>query len=218
MDAGSRKAGMRRFFFIAVTAAALGILFASCRSQKDALLGRWTSVARGKGGIATVVEFRPDSSFVSTSQMMLDCSYQFQGTQLVLSMTDARTGQASHDLVETRVSDDKLILKAPWDGAEYQMQRSEPPPASAVPVVGKWASGATGANPATAEFTADGKLLFRQRLKSAAGKYLVSGDSLTLNFEGAAPQKGKFELEADSLILTPEGGPSQVFKRSHPGD
>jgi len=208
---------MRRFSLIAVTAAALGIFFASCRSDKGPL-GKWTSVARGKGGVATVVEFRPDGSFVSTSQMMLDCSYQFQGSQLVLSMTDAATGKTSNDLVETRVTGDRLVLKAPWDGAEYEMQRPEPPPASAAPVVGKWVSGATGANPATAEFTADGKLLFRQRLKSAAGKYLVSGDSLTLNFEGAAPQKGKFELDGDSLILTPEGGPSQVFKRARPDD
>ena len=189
----------------------------SCRSDKR-LLGKWTSVARGKGGVATVVEFRPDGSFVSTYETMLDCSYQLQGGQLVLSMTDAKTGRTSADLVETRITGDKLILKAPWDGAEYEMQRSEARPTSHVPVVGKWISGANGAHPATAEFTPDGKLTFKQRLKSASGRYLVSGDSLTLNFEGSPPQKGKFRIEGDSLVLTPEGGAAQIFKSSRPDD
>ena len=208
---------MRRPILVAATLGVLSISVLSCRSNKR-LLGKWTSVARGKGGVATVVEFRPDGSFVSTYETMLDCSYQFQGGQLVLSMTDAKSGRTSADLVETRIAGDTLVLKAPWNGTEYEMQRSEAKPPSDVPVVGKWVSGANGAHPATAEFTHDGKLTFRQRLRSASGRYLVSGDSLTLDFEGSPPQKGKFRIEGDSLVLTPEGGAAQIFKSSQPDD
>lgn len=208
---------MRRPILVAAILAVVSIPVLSCRSNKG-LLGKWTSVARGKGGIANVVEFRPDGSFVSTYEMMLDCSYQLQGGQLVLSTADAKTGRTSADLVETRIAGDTLVLRAPWDGTEYEMQRSEAKPPSEVPVVGKWVSGANGAHPATAEFTPDGKLTFRQRLKSASGRYLVSGDSLTLDFESSPPQKGRFRIEGDSLVLTPEGGATQIFKSSRPDD
>lgn len=208
---------MRRPILVVATLAVLSVSVLSCRSNKR-LLGKWTSEARGKGGVATVAEFRPDGSFVSTYEMILDCSYQFQGGQLVLSMADAKTGRTSADLVETRISGDTLVLKAPWDGTEYEMQRSEVKRPSDVPVVGKWVSGANGAHPATAEFTPNGKLTFRQPLKSASGRYVVSGDSLALDFEGSPPQKGRFRFQGDSLVLTPDGGASQIFKKSRPDD
>lgn len=188
-------------------------LLASCRGDKG-LVGTWTSVARGKGGVATVVEFRGDGSFVSSYDTILDSTYKIQGEQLVLSTTDARSGQSSADFAEAHVDGDTLVLKAPWDGTEYTMQRTGPRPRAGTPIVGKWISGAAGPHPAYAEFSSDGKLSFRQRLKSAAGKYSVSRDSLTLSFEGLPAQEGTFKIEGDSLILTPRNGAKQVLKRT----
>jgi len=189
------------------------ILLASCRSDKG-LVGTWTSVARGKGGVATVVEFRGDGSFVSSYDTILDCTYKMQGEQLVLSTADGQSGQASAGFAEAHVDGDTLVLKAPWDGTEYTMQRTGAAHGGDSPIVGNWVSGAAGPHPAVAEFSSDGKLSFRQRLKSAAGKYSVSRDSLTLSFEGLPAQKGTFKIEGDSLILTPENGARQVLKRT----
>ncbi|HEV2494409.1 MAG TPA: hypothetical protein VG204_15195 [Terriglobia bacterium] len=168
--------------------------------------------------MATVVEFRPDGAFTSSYDTILDCSYKLQGDQLVISTVDARSGQTSADFAEAHVAGDALVLKAPWDGTEYAMQRIEPKRPGDPPIVGKWVSGAAGPRPAFAEFTSDGKLSFRQRLKSATGKYSVSRDSLTLSFEGSPAQKGTFKIEGDSLILTPENGARQVLKKTAPGN
>lgn len=205
---------IRRLILIFAIAVIAAIFSASCR-RDNGLVGTWTSVARGKGGLATIVEFRSDGSFASSYDTILDSSYKMQGDQLVLSTADGRGGQTSAGFAEARVSGNTLVLKAPWDGTEYTMQRSEPSPQGGSPIVGKWVSGAAGPHPAFAQFTSDGKLSFRQRLKSVAGKYSVARDSLTLNFAGSPPQKGTFKIEGDSLILTPENGAPQVLKKSN---
>jgi hypothetical protein len=208
---------MTRRTQVLLTSAIAALLLSSCRSDKG-LVGTWTSVARGKGGVATVVEFRPDGSFVSSYDTILDCSYKLQGDQLVISTVDARSGQTSADFAEARFDGDALVLKAPWDGTEYAMQRAQPKRQADPAIVGRWVSGATGPHPAFADFAPDGKLSFRQRLKSVVGKYSVSSDSLTLNFEGSPAQKGTFKIEGDSLILTPEKGARQVFTKTAPGN
>jgi hypothetical protein len=209
-----REMRMRRLNLIALTLAVQSVLLLlSCRGNRG-LLGTWTSVVRTKGGVATVVEFRPDGTFVSSYETMLDCSYRMQDGQLTLTATDPKTGQTSADLAEARVEGDTLVIKAPWDGTQYEMLRSGTRRPADPPIVGKWISGAQGARPARAEFTTDGKFFFRQRLKSASGNYTVSGDSLTLNFEGSPPQTGRFRIEGDSLVLTPDKGSSQTFDRA----
>jgi hypothetical protein len=208
---------MTRRTLIVLSFAIPAIVLTSCRNDKG-LLGTWTSVARGKGGVATVVEFRPDGSFVSSYDTILDCSYKLQGDQLVISTIDARSGQTSAGFAEAHVAGDALVLKAPWDGTEYTMQRAEPKRQADPPIVGRWVSGAGGPHPAFAEFTPDGKLSFRQRLTSAKGKYSVSGNSLVLNFEASPAQNGTFTIEADSLILTPKQGARQVFRKTPPAN
>ena len=196
-----------------LAAAALGILLPSCRSR-NGLVGEWVSVTRGRGGVAATVDFRPDASFTSAYETMLDCFYRLEKAQLILSCPDPKTGQNSNELVETRLEGDTLVLKAPWDGTEYQMTRAGKAAAGAPPIVGKWVSGATGPRPAVVELTGDGKLTFRQQLRTGRGKYVVAGDALTLNFEGGPSQKGTFRIDGDSLILTPEKGERQTFKRA----
>lgn len=206
---------MRCFTRVALGLALLGLTMAACRSGNEKqLLGGWISVARGQGGVATVVEFRPDGSFTSSFDKVLDCGYRMENGQLILTVPDAKTGQTASDFVQTRVEGDRLVFTAPWDGAEHEMQRSGPAPSSDQPLVGEWTAGATNARTAFADFSNDGKLSFRTRLKSATGTYKVSGDSLGLNFQGAPPQNGTFKIEGDSLIMTPEKGASQTFKRT----
>ena len=106
-----------------LAAAALGILLPSCRSR-NGLVGEWVSVTRGRGGVAATVDFRPDASFTSAYETMLDCFYRLEKAQLILSCPDPKTGQNSNELVETRLEGDTLVLKAPWDGTEYQMEIS----------------------------------------------------------------------------------------------
>ena len=208
---------MRCFARVSLGLAVLGMTLAACRSRNEKqLLGSWISVARGQGSVATVVEFRPDGSFTSAFDKVLDCGYRMENGQLILTVADAKTGQTASDFVQTRVEGDRLVFTAPWDGAEHEMQRSGPALPSDQPLVGEWTAGATNARTAFAEFSNDGKLSFRTRLKSATGTYKVSGDSLTLNFQGSPPQKGTFKIEGGSLIMTPEKGASQIFKRTQP--
>jgi len=177
-------------------------------------MGAWISVVRGQGGVATVVEFKPGGSFVSAYDKVLECGYRMESGQLILTVADPKTGQPSSELVQTRVEGDRLVFTAPWDGAEYEMQRAGAAPSSGDALAGEWVSGAGGEHPAFAVFSTDGKLSFRTRLKSASGTYQVAGDSLTLNFQGAPPQKGTFKIEGGSLIMTPEKGAPQIFKRA----
>lgn len=205
---------MDRSVRISLGLAVLAMTLAACRSRSERqLLGAWISVARAQGGVATVIEFRRDGSFVSAFDSVIDCGYRLENGQLILTVADPKTGQTSSDLLQARVEGDRLIFTAPLDGTEYEMRRSGATPSSDQPVAGNWTAGAGTARTAFADFSTDGKLSFRARLKSATGTYKVSGDSLSLNFQGSPPQNGAFKFEGDSLIMVPEKGASQIFKK-----
>jgi hypothetical protein len=199
---------MRRSVCALALAAVLALL--SChRNSTDALVGKWLSVARAKNGTATMTEFRSNGTFTSAFEATLECSYRLDGGLMILSVSNPQTGRTSEDTAQVRIDGDTLYLKSPLHGGEEPMQRLGPPEPGAPPILGRWGSGVNGPHPVFAEFTRDGKMKFMQTLRSASGTYSVSGNTLTLNFEDAPRQTGKFRFESGTLVLTPEKGEEQ---------
>jgi len=187
---------------------------AGCHSRKnDTLVGKWTSVARAKDGTASVTEFRPDSTFTSAFETRLEYSYRVNGDLMILSVSDPKTGRTSEDSAQVRVAGDKLYLKSPLQATEEPMQRLTAQQPGDNPIVGTWGSGMNGPHAAVAKFTKDGKMTFRLTLRALSGTYSVAGDTLTLTFEGAPSQTGKFRFEEGALVLTPETGEKQRLTR-----
>ena len=195
-----------------VFAAVVGLV--GCHSRKnDALVGKWISIARAKDGTATVTEFRPDGTFSSAFEKRIQCSYRINGDLMILSVSNPQTGRTSEDSAEVRVSGDTLYLKSPLQGSQEPMQRLSSPQSGDPPIVGTWGSGMNGPHAAVAEFTKDGKMTFKQTLRTLSGTYSVAGERLTLNFEGAPSQNGTFRFEKGVLVLTPETGEQQRLTR-----
>jgi hypothetical protein len=195
-----------------VFAAVVGLV--GCHSRKnDALVGKWISVARAKDGTATVTEFRPDGTFASAFEARLECSYRVNGDLMILSVSNPKTGRTSEDSAQVRVTGDTLYLKSPLRDSEEPMQRLTSRDPGDPPIVGSWGSGINGPHAAVANFTKDGKMTFRQTLRTLSGTYSVAGERLTLNFEGAPSQNGTFRFEKGVLVLTPETGEQQRLTR-----
>ena len=199
---------------ICAIALAAAVASVCCHGSKNpALLGKWISVARAKDGTATVTEFRPDGTFTSAFQATLECSYRVNGDLMILSVNNPTTGRKSEDSAQARVIGDTLYLKSPLRDTEEPMQRLSSRQPADPAIVGSWGSGINGPHPAVADFTRDGKMTFRQTLRTVSGTYSTSRDALTLTFEDAPPQTGKFQLENRLLVLTPQKGEQQRLTR-----
>jgi len=204
---------MRRYLY-AVPLAVYVILLSCNRGNKDALVGKWISVARSRNGTATMTEFRPDATFTSSFQATLECAYRLIGDLMILSVSDPKTGRTSEDTAQVRIDGETLYLKSPLKTTEEPMQRLGPGEAGAPPIVGRWGSGVNGAHPMFAEFSKDGRMTLRQTLRQASGTYSVSSDMLTLNFEDQPRQTGKFRFEHGTLILSPDKGEEQRLTKA----
>jgi hypothetical protein len=203
---------MRRSVCAIALAAAL--VSVCCHGSKNhALLGKWISVARAKDATATVTEFRPNGTFSSAFQTTLECSYRLNGDLMILSVNNPQTGRKSEDSAQVRVIGDTLYLKSPLRDTEEPMQRLSSHQLAGSAIVGSWGSGINGPRPAVADFTGDGKMTFRQTLRTVSGTYSASGDTLSLTFEGTPRQTGKFRFENGALVLTPEKGEEQRLTR-----
>jgi hypothetical protein len=189
------------------------VVSVGCHRKNNALVGKWISLARAKDGTATVTEFRPNGTFTSAFEKRIDCSYRLNGQLMVLSVSDPQTGQLSEDTAQVRVAEDALFLKSPLQAVEQPMQRLTSKQPGDPPIVGSWGSGINGPHAAIADFTRDGKMRFRQTIRTLSGTYLVADDNLTLTFEGAPNETGKFRFEEGTLVLTPEKGAQQRLTR-----
>jgi hypothetical protein len=176
-------------------------------------VGKWTSVNRGQENLATAVEFHPNGTLTSSFETVIESKYAVSDGKIKLSGSDPRTGEKVEDSLDYHIDGDKLVLKVPWDSGDYELNRDTQSPPGASAVTGKWISGKQGTHPVTMQFGPDGTMVFIQPLKTANGTYQVSGDTLSINLEGAAPQTGTFELQGDTLTLTPQKGGKILYKR-----
>jgi hypothetical protein len=202
---------MRRgILFLAI----LVLMSSSCgRHRDERLLGRWVSLERAKGEIATVVEFRSGGSLVSSFETLIDYRYQLGNNVLLLTTIGSIPGEPPEQSFQVSLSGDRLVLTNLADNTEEHLKRSGPAPADASSLVGEWQSDPAGDQPLFMDFKSDGTLSLRRVIRSSQGRYTINGDSLTVTPEGQPSQQGTYRFEGDQLVMISADGQKIRYQR-----
>lgn len=201
---------MRRWMLLLTL---LVLILSACHRQDERLLGRWASVERAQGQIATVIEFRPQGALTSSWESLIDFKYQLGSGILLLSTNDTKTGAPEEQSFQAALTDKTLTLTNLTDNSEEHFKRSGAAPSGASPLAGEWQSDPPGDQPAYMDFRSDGTMTLRRVARSVNGSYNVEGDSLTITIQGSPAQKGTYRFDRSDLVLTPQGGKEIRYKR-----
>jgi hypothetical protein len=179
------------------------------------ILGQWESVARNKGGIGNIIEFKDDGTVTQISAAMSDATYSLQGEWLRLFYLDESTGKVneSDTLVELQ-GPDRFVEKAD-DGSEQSWsERIGARDSLTTPLVGQWCSVFLDTLTSYKEYTPTGKAFTRMPFVVLRGTWSVSGSDLTVRILGQPEAKYPFRIEGGQLVIKNKEGIDRAYKRS----
>ena len=201
------------FFVSMCLLVACGLGGASLAAQEVSIVGKWESVARSYGGIGSTLEFHSDGTISNTPGAMVESTYRFDGSRLVMSFTDPGTGELSENTVDVHMSGDSMIQSDPKSGQEIQFVRAQAAMADTLPIVGIWSFTHSTGGTAFQIFTADGNMHLRVPFRTDRGTYMLSGDTLTIVIEGQDAWQVRYTIDGAKLTLFSGDGSPQQYNR-----
>jgi len=201
------------FFVSMCLLMARGLGGASLAAQEVSIVGKWESVARSYGGIGSTLEFHSDGTISNTLGAMVEFTYRFDGSRLVMSFTDPRNGELSGNIVDVHMSGDSMIQSDPKSGQETQFVRAQAAMADTLPIVGTWSFTHSTGGTAFQIFTADGNMHLRVPARTDRGTYMLSGDTLTIVIEGQDAWQVRYTIDGAQLTLFSADGSQQQYNR-----
>ena len=178
------------------------------------LIGKWESVVRSKGGIGQALEFHRNGSLTQTTAAMVEATYRVEGSRLITSSKDPRTGKVTEDVTEIRFEGATLIQKSMQAGGEVRMTRKRSGGPQAPPIVGIWSYPHYAGGTALVMFTPDGRMIFRLPLRTDRGNWSIAGDLVTIALPGSRITTLRYKVEAAQLTLTSDQAKERAYKRA----
>ncbi len=183
-------------------------------NKGGALIGRYESVERSKGGIGATMEFQRDGRLVQTIGAMVDGAYRINGDTLLVRWEDSPEESKSW----FRVTADSM-LQTTGSGANQGRRAARRVGKAEVvqgSVVGKWSYPHSAGGIAVEEYTKDGQFHFRLPFTPVTLHYSLEGDTLTLhpfdNPTGSSIWRVTVSDTSLTMIQLP-GGKAQIFRR-----
>ncbi|HYC56518.1 MAG TPA: hypothetical protein VEL28_16430 [Candidatus Binatia bacterium] len=177
------------------------------------LTGRWESSATTRGGIASVLEFRTDGTYLRSLTVIVDSRYVADGDML----RNPGTGEAdSGSPVRFRIENDRLIRNG-MRGEERAERVGRPEP-GAPPIVGAWRYRHYTGGTAFERYTTDGRMLFRLPMPGTTkGCYRLDAEASKLTISaGGQDHQTAIQVAGDELQFM-DGDHARPYHRSEFG-
>ncbi|MBX9600694.1 MAG: hypothetical protein K2X35_06815 [Bryobacteraceae bacterium] len=179
----------------------LPILVLTLHAGDPAVLGRWHSVERSKGGIGAIYEFRADGTVTFSPAAIVTGTYAEENGNLVLTL-----GTKSTVIKLDRRAGDLVKVTAP-SGPPREMKRIGPPEAAPASLRGYWRSPWTGGQDLEQyeRFRADGTYVFTLPMRPRSGYYKITKGSIWIQVANTVTE-GPVARDGDTLTLPSRKG------------
>lgn len=178
-----------------------------------ALLGRWESVNRSRGGLGSIIDFNADGSLTTTIGAIVDFTYEVNKGRLTTTYVDPQTGKIEKTTNAIRFEGDTLVEKnGNGRGNDIRMTRQTAANPSE-PLLGTWRYPHYSGSTAFVTFTKDGRRLLRVPLTVDAGTWVATSDQLTMQIAAREPITTTYHIDGDVLTINDHGKESK-YKRA----
>jgi hypothetical protein len=100
---------LRKIVWTVVVVAALGALLSACRY--DEIAGNWESIGQ-RGGLANILEIRPDRTVKSSLLVRIDREYRIEGDKLTIIIVDPEDKAGAAESMKPQATTEKSTAKA----------------------------------------------------------------------------------------------------------
>ncbi|MEI6246752.1 MAG: hypothetical protein WCQ64_17130 [Acidobacteriota bacterium] len=217
--ATERGNALKGFLVSGVIGAAIGA--AVSRSAKGAvsqvvpaspLAGLWESDSKSNGGIGAALVFRPDGTYTSATEVLVDAFYRIIGDHLVIGdqppAVDADTKAAG----ALSFRDNQCLLTGP-DGSVITKERIGRAPEGVPPIVGVWRWENPGIGTVFERYTVDGHTSLRITLRAESGHFALSESAVALVPDRGPETRMTVDLKDNVLTLTNASSKSTGWHR-----
>jgi hypothetical protein len=183
------------------------LLVLTLQAADPAVLGRWHSVERSKGGIGAVYEFRADGTVTFSPAAIVTGAYSEEKGNLVITFSESKK-QAVMKL--DRVAPDRVKVTLN-DAPAREMRRIGPPEAGPGSIQGYWKSPWTGGQDLQQfeRFRAGGAYVFTLPMRPRSGYYKITNGSIWIQIANTVTE-GPLSRVGDTLSLpSRKGGPDK---------
>ena len=174
------------------------------------LVGFWESTDRTQGGIGNYIEFRADGSCTRALCIMVEATYERDGTNVKMAFADAAEKSMT---TEVSIQDDVMTQGGPETPGQpadrVEKRRVSAGPADAPAIVGVWTYKHYTGVPAFERYTTDGRMLLRIPMPGEKETtFSVRDHSLKFRYE----EPVAIALE-DGLLWIGEGSKRRGYRR-----
>ena len=186
-------------------------------NHRSFINGNWESVT-SKNGRRMMIKIKPDSSFIIQSVLSADYSYRIIGDKMITKFKNENSGKLIIDTMKIKIKKDTLISIFNRNGKPEvtTMIRTPDNRVNKPEVAGNYTWIYPNGKTAFSKFTKNGLWLFRLPIQIIKGKYGISKNILTFNYEypDTTKDQKKFWLKGKLLILTDvKTGSQDMYKK-----
>jgi hypothetical protein len=190
-----------------ILAFALTTLLSAAQPPPE-LLGRWRSIETSKGGIGSMLRFRPNGVVDFSPGAIVEQTYRIEGGEIIFPPATIN-GPEQRQKMEF-IGTDRLRL------AEARFTRSGAALDAKNPILGEW----VGRREMDGQqvdayffFYPAGKSLLLLPFETIPGHYTIQGSTMRLELPDRKVAEGKFQIEGDVLTAPSSSGPANRYRR-----
>ena len=165
--------------------------------------GRWSSLARTKGGLGSQWKFTEDGETTYSFGALVDFKYEVDGNQIKMIALNPDLKPKGEMQISKFLIDDKTLTLEPNSSVGRQvMTRSGAPHTGADQVMGDWTYTHYTGGTAVMRYFQDGICQLSVPFQELKGTYRKVGNDISIQLPGRDPIKASFLPSEDILTIT----------------